>query len=75
MNAKHVPFPSSGHNDPANTEDAVPDSHGFIANLQRIGAGASSDGHPWPEPNCRLADASSWPMPIAPLPGYASCMK
>jgi len=63
MNAKHVPFPGSGHNDPANTEDAVPDSHGFIANLQRIGAGASSDAHPWPEPKLpigrriQLADA------------------
>ncbi|HCR32419.1 MAG TPA: hypothetical protein DIV57_03490 [Stenotrophomonas sp.] len=51
MNAKHVPFPGSGHNDPANTEDAAPDPHGFIANLQRIGAGCGSDGLPWPEPN------------------------
>ncbi|WP_367380487.1 hypothetical protein [Stenotrophomonas cyclobalanopsidis] len=33
MNAKHVAFPGSGHNDPANTEDAAPDPHGFIANL------------------------------------------
>ncbi|WP_313204132.1 hypothetical protein [Stenotrophomonas sp.] len=51
MNAKHVPFPSSGHNDPANTEDTASDPHGFIANLQRIGAGCGSDGGPWPEPN------------------------
>ncbi|HCR32422.1 MAG TPA: hypothetical protein DIV57_03505 [Stenotrophomonas sp.] len=51
MNAKHLPFPGSGHNDPANSEDAAPDPHGFIANLQRIGAGCGSDGLPWPEPN------------------------
>ncbi|WP_312737499.1 hypothetical protein [Stenotrophomonas sp.] len=56
MNAKHVPFPGRNHDDPTSTnaDDAAPDPHSFIASLQRIGAGAGSDGHPWPEPGLAL---------------------
>lgn len=56
MNAKHVPFPGRNHDDSTSTnaDDAAPDPHSFIATLQRIGAGAGSDGHPWPETGLAL---------------------
>ncbi|HYQ23730.1 hypothetical protein [Stenotrophomonas sp.] len=53
MSATKIPGLNIPH-DPANgdhEDEHAPDPNGFVATLQRIGAGAASDGQPWPERN------------------------
>ncbi|AWH52072.1 hypothetical protein C1924_02140 [Stenotrophomonas sp. ESTM1D_MKCIP4_1] len=66
MSATKLPGLKIQH-DSANTdrddEEYTPDPNGFVATLKRIGAGAASNGQPWPDRNLRpgrrlqLADA------------------